>query len=202
MISALEPKDFIRGLIFDLDGTLADTMPLHLDAWKATAEYWDVAITAKMINDRLGIPTIQVIQELNELYNWSVDPVAFRLKKNEFYVEMKRKKGKIQPIDSVAAIARKYHGQLPMSIGTGSIKKNATAALSDLNMSDHFVAVITAEDVERHKPDPSTFLKCAQAMSVQPSECLVYEDSPLGIEAALSGGMHAVNIITHEVFHP
>ena len=202
MNNYLEPGKGIKALIFDLDGTLADTMPLHMEAWTATAEFWGVGITPKMVNDRLGIPTFQVIQELNNLYGWSIDPGAFRHKKNEIYQQLKQRDGKINPIKEVCHIAFKYHRVFPMSVGTGSIRSNAESALSDIELIDHFVTVVTAEDVAKHKPHPETFLRCAEAMNISPSECLVYEDSPLGTQAALAGGMHAVNIISKEIFHP
>jgi len=199
---SLIPQPHIEGLIFDLDGTLADTMPLHLEAWTTVGRYYDVEITDQMIIDRAGTPTIQVIEQLNHLYHWNIEPIEFRLKKNEVYTDLKNAAGKIRPITEVLDLARDYKGILPMSIGTGSIRKNADAAIDDLGIEGWFQIVVTAEDVIAHKPHPDTFLKCATYMNIHPSKCLVYEDGEMGIQAALSGGMSVVNIQTKEIFHP
>ncbi len=191
-----------KGLIFDLDGTLADTMSLHVKAWIQTAELWEVTITAQMIYERGGTPTIQVIEDLSRLYGWSIDPYAFRIKKNDIYADIKKRNGKINPILPVLEIVHRYKNILPQSVGTGSVRKNAEMAIDDLGLQDHFEVIVTADDVSRHKPHPETFLKCADGMKVKPEDCLVYEDGPMGIEAAMSAGMKVIHIETLESFSP
>ncbi len=198
----LIPAPHIEGLIFDLDGTLADTMPIHLEAWRLTGNIYNVEITDQMINDRAGTPTIQVIEQLSELFDWQIDPVEFRLRKNKVYTSLKTKNGKIKPIPSVLNIAKIYQQSLPMAIGTGSIKKNADMALEDLGIAEWFQIMVTADDVEKHKPYPETFLKCGEGIGISPEKCFVYEDGQMGIQAALAAGMSAVNIQTLEIYHP
>jgi len=198
----LIPQPHIKGLIFDLDGTLADTMPMHIDAWIKTGAEYGITITPKMINDRAGTPTIEVVQDLNQVEGWDIDPYEFRWRKNDVYHEIKKAAGKIQPIQHIVDIAQSNRGIRPMGIGTGSIKANATLALQDLQISDWFDLLVTADDVKDPKPHPETFLRCVEHFDLQPQECLVYEDSPVGIKAALDGGMHAVNILTLEYFTP
>lgn len=198
----LIPQNHIKGLIFDLDGTLANTMPLHIEAWKEAGIAYGVSITEKMINDRAGTPTIQVIQQLSDIFGWRINPSEFRTKKNELYQKLKQKSGKIKPIQSVLSIAKAYHKILPMAVGTGSIRVNAEIALKDMGIEQWFEVVVTADDVTAHKPDPATFIKCAEHLNLSPQECLVYEDGPMGIEAALAGGMSVVHIQTLEIFHP
>jgi len=164
----LIPQPHIKGLIFDLDGTLADTMPLHIDSWIEVGQSMGVEVTAQMINERAGIPTLEIVLDLNRVYGWTIDPAEFRKRKNVVYTRIKKAAGKVQPIPEILEIARANRGVRPMGVGTGSIRKNATAALSDLDITDWFV----------------------------------YEDSPVGIKAALDGGMHAVNITTLEYFSP
>ncbi len=202
LIESLIPSSNIKGLIFDLDGTLADTMPLHIDAWFATGETYGVNITAQMVEERAGTPTIQVIQQLNELYNWDIDPSEFREKKNSVYLDLKKNNGKIQPVQRVVDIAGSFHGKLPMAIGTGSIRYNASMALKDLEIGDWFEAMYTADDVINPKPHPETFLKCAEHIKIDPKDCLVYEDGPSGITAALAAGMTVVNVDTFELYRP
>jgi len=202
LIESLIPGSKVKGLIFDLDGTLADTMPLHIEAWKATGEAFGVSITARMVEERAGTPTIQVIQQLNEVYNWRINSIDFRKKKNQVYLDLKKKNGKIRPVQRVVEVARSYYGKLPMAIGTGSIRYNATMALQDLGIADWFEVMITADDVTHPKPHAETFLKCAKHISVEPKNCMVYEDGPSGIEAALTAGMTVVNVDTFKIFHP
>lgn len=201
-VESLIPSSNIKGLIFDLDGTLADTMPLHIDAWFATGQTFGVSITAQMVEERAGTPTIQVIQQLNELYNWDIDPTEFREKKNSVYLDLKKKNGKIQPVQRVVDVARSYHRKLPMAIGTGSIRYNASMALKDLGIGDWFEVMYTADDVVNPKPHPETFLKCAEHIKIEPKDCLVYEDGPSGITAALAAGMTVVNVDTLELYLP
>jgi len=195
----LIPSPSIKGLIFDLDGTLADTMPLHIDSWIQVGQEYGVGITAKMINDPAGT---EVIHDLNQIHGWTIDAYEFRWRKNDVYHEMKKAAGTIQPVKEIVEIARSNRGIRPMGVGTGSIKANAQLALSDLQISDWFEILVTADDVTDPKPHPETFLTCVQHFGLQPSECLVYEDSPVGIKAAVDGGMHAVNIETLEYFAP
>ena len=202
MHDVLRPSSSIKGLIFDLDGTLADTMPIHMEAWKRTGDEFDVTITEKMIIDRAGTPTVQVIEQLNDLFGWGIDPFVFRKAKNRNYQSVKESWGPIRPIHHVMEIANTYRSKLPMSIGTGSIRRNAEMALRDLGVSVWFSPVITAEDVLNHKPHPDTFLKCSSLMGIKPGECLVYEDGLMGIKAAVNAGMSAINIQTMEIFSP
>jgi len=200
--SSLIPKSGIEGLIFDLDGTLADTMPLHIKAWIEMGQSLGVNITEQMIIDRAGTPTLQVVDQFNQLYGWDIDPTMFRKRKNTIYRQLKTESGAIQPVKQVVDLARSYKDMLPMSIGTGSVKENALMALEDLGIASWFEGMVTAEDVEMHKPHPDTFLACAELMNVKPSRCYVYEDGEMGIQAALAAGMSAVNVITFQVFSP
>jgi len=201
----LIPRPEIKGLIFDLDGTLADTMPMHIAAFIKVAEDYGVEMTAQMIHDRAGTPTLDVIKDLSQEYGWSMDPLdphEFRSRKTEVYLEMKKKAGPIQPIAKMVEIAKANRSIRPMGIGTGTIRSNATLALRELEITDWFDIVVTADDVIDPKPHPETFLRCVEHFGLQPHECLVYEDSPVGIKAARDGGMHAANVVSLEYFAP
>jgi beta-phosphoglucomutase family hydrolase len=184
----------IKGLIFDLDGTLADTMPLHLAAWLAAGRQFGVEITPFMINAMAGIPTIQTVVKLNENYGWELEPLEVKKFKDFHYRKIKVKAGKEQAIIPVLKIAEKYKNQLPLAIGTGSARLNALETLRELEIIDWFEAVVSAEDVERHKPFPDTFLKCAELISVPPENCMVFEDGDLGILAAKNAGMQVMDV--------
>ena len=189
-----------EGLIFDLDGTLADTMGMHIESWILAGQSFDAEITAKMIDDYAGIPTLQLIELFNEQYGWSLDPVEFRKVKNKLYLDIKQKAGGIKPIQHMVDYAESQKDIRPMAIGTGSMRSNAIYAVDALGIADWFVTLVTADDVIHPKPHPETFIRGAEAMGLSPSVCHVFEDSNIGIKAALDGGMSCSHIVTGENF--
>ncbi len=191
-----------RGLIFDLDGTLADTMGLHVSAWEIAGRHFGVDIDGSEIYKLAGIPTQPIVEIFNERYGWSLDPVAFEEKKDEAYLQVKEDAGQIKPVQRVLDIAHAHRDVLPMAVGTGSIREDAEMALSDMGITSWFRGLVTADDVERPKPDPETFVRCAEIIDIDPQYCQVFEDGPKGIEAALSAGMVALNIVTWEMHLP
>ena len=162
----LLPGEGIRGLIYDLDGTIADTMPTHLKSWRILGDHFGVKITNKMINDLAGTPTPQVALELNKKFGWSFVPEEVQRMKDITYDKIKTESGPVKPIQKVYDLAQAYKDILPMSIGTGSNRVNADAAIADMGIASWFKIVVTAEDVVVGKPDPETFLACAEAMGI------------------------------------
>ncbi len=191
-----------RGLIFDLDGTLADTMGMHIDAWIEAGITFNVMVTPDMINDHAGIPTRPLVSLLNGLYGWNLDPIEFEDLKDICYNRIKEAHGKIKPVSAVMDLAKAYYTKLPMAVGTGSIRSDAEMALQDLGVAQMFEGLVTADDVNHPKPHPETFLRCASIIKIEPQYCQVYEDSPKGVEAALAGGMKVTNIVTGELHCP
>lgn len=186
--------DGIKGLIFDLDGTLVDTMPLHLKSWVEVGVYFDVGITEKLINQHLGTPTIALVELFNSEFGWDLDPKYVRNKKTEFYNKFKEKQGKIRPVEKAFTIAVDQKGNLPMCIATGSSRGNAMKSLADIEATDWWVKIVTGSDDIPGKPNPEIFLVCAKAMNLKPEECMVFEDGPSGIEAAEKAGMYVVDV--------
>ena len=191
-----------RGLIFDLDGTLADTMGMHIDAWIAAGEEFDITITPAMINDNAGIPTRPLMALLNKQYGWDIDPVKFEEVKDEHYNVIKESHGQIQPVPHVMRIVETYKDTLPMAIGTGSIRDDALIAVEELGIANLIKGLVTADDVTHPKPHPETFLTCASIIDIEPKYCQVFEDSPKGVEAAMAGGMMVTNILTGVFLKP
>ena len=103
------------------------------------------------------------------------------------------------PVVSVVNVVRSHHGRLPMAVASGGIRPIIDRQLSQLGLSDLFDAIVTAEDTQRHKPEPDVFLAAAERLGVAPQKCLVFEDSPLGFTAAENAGMDCVDI---RPFHP
>jgi len=187
----------IEGLIFDLDGTLADTMPLHLEAWAAAGREFGVEITPFMINAMAGIPTIQSVVKLNETYDWDLEPLEVKRFKDFHYKKIKSQNGRLNAINPVLEVVKKYRSVLPLAIGTGSARLNALDTLRDLGIIDWFSAIVAADDIDNHKPFPDTFLKCAELMGVNSKNCLVFEDGDLGVLAAQNAGMQVIDVRDH-----
>jgi beta-phosphoglucomutase family hydrolase len=192
----------VKGLIFDLDGTVADSMPLHIKAWKKMGDYYGATITDDMINHYAGSPTNKVIMSLNHDYGFTMDPVEGSKMKSRLFVEMLDEVAHIDPISEVLDIAKKYQGNIPLAIGTGSSRVNALKTIAYMGCEGMFDVVVSATDVQNHKPHPESFLKAAELMGVDSKDCIVFEDGCMGIKAALDGGMIAIEIPSFEIIRP
>jgi HAD superfamily hydrolase (TIGR01509 family) len=190
-LKKLEIDHRAKGLIFDLDGTIADTMPIHFIAYRNILREHGVEFTPELFITMAGIPAIGTIVKINELFGTKLDPEKFgNLKEMEYEKEMV----KMEPVKPVVDLIRKYHGILPMAVGTGGYRRLSLKTLEILDLRKYFDILVTSEDVVNHKPFPDTFLKCARLIGVEPGFCQVFEDGRLGIEAALAGGMMAVDV--------
>jgi beta-phosphoglucomutase family hydrolase len=183
----------VRGLIFDLDGTLADTMPSHLAAWNIACNEFGLEFSSDFLKKHTGTPARSIakilIKEQAAENRVSLD--EFLHKKSEGFKMIQHR---VKAVEPVAEIAREYYGKMPMAIGTGGHHEAVERTLEIIGMRKYFDIVITAEDVTRHKPNPETFLKCAELMNIEPAHILVFEDGDLGIEAAKNAGMTSVDV--------
>ncbi len=183
----------IKGLIFDLDGTLADTMPLHFDAWNDLGKPIGMELSHEQHLELAGMPTIAIARKLAEERNIELDAAKFVAKKEEMFTKVKLPQ--VQPIASVVSFLYELHHKMPMAIGTGSTLETAREILSYLKVESYIQALVTADEIANHKPAPDTFLACAKKIGIAPENCLVFEDANLGMEAARKAGMQAVNIL-------
>jgi len=182
----INPK--AKALIFDLDGTLADTMPVHFLAYKHILVKYDIDFTPELFATLAGIPAVGTIEKLNEQFGTKMNAEEIgHLKEREYEKIMY----KMKPVVPVVELAKKYHGILPMSIGTGGYKRLAWKTMEILGLDKYFEILVSTEDVSRPKPFPDTFLKCAELLGVEPVVCEVFEDAQLGIQAAKAAGMMA-----------
>lgn len=180
-----------KAIIFDLDGTLADSMPAHYLAWKETGLKYGVDFPEDLFYKWAGIPTYKIIGMLNEKFGSKMDPVLVDEEKELAFLKHIEN---IKPIQNVFDLALEYHQKLPMSIGTGGIPEIVDKTLKAINASHLFSIIVTARDVKNHKPKPDTFLLCAEKMGVKPEFCHVFEDGNPGIEAANAAGMFVTDI--------
>jgi beta-phosphoglucomutase family hydrolase len=186
-------KNGIKGLIFDLDGTLADTMPYHFKGWRLACQKFGADIDTDFLRRHTGTPGWMIAEEIIKKCklngNVSTDQIMAE-KLIEFYKEQHL----VKPIKPVVEIVKKYWGKLPMAVGTGGHREAVERTLEITGLRKYFDIVITANDVENFKPHPETFLKCADLMKIKPEFIEVFEDGDLGIEAAITAGMKATDV--------
>lgn len=180
----INPK--AKALIFDLDGTLADTMPVHFLAYKHILIEYGIVFTPELFAKLAGIPAVGTIEKLNEWFGTKMNAEEVGHFKEREYEKIMHK---MKPIVPVVELAKRYHGKLPMAVGTGGYKRLAWKTMDILGLDKYFNILVSTEDVIRPKPFPDTFLKCAELLGVEPAVCEVFEDAQLGIQAAGAAGM-------------
>jgi beta-phosphoglucomutase family hydrolase len=180
-----------QALIFDCDGTLADSMPLHYLAWQETVNTFGGQFPEKLFYDTGGMPSEQIVTILNEMFGYQFDPHQIAAEKETCFLQHV---ADIKPIQPVVAIAKEYHGRLPMAVATGGILNVAQHVLGAIGLASFFDTIVTREDVTHGKPAPDTFLEAARRLKADPRYCLVFEDSDAGLEAARRAGMQGIDI--------
>ena len=186
-----EPPAGYEGFIFDCDGTLADSMPLHFAAWRAAFSAAGAPFTFSwdLFMRRAGKTLEITVAELNQEFSTQLDVDAVAAAQRKSYEELLPQVG---PVASVVAFARERLGRHPMAVASGGDRVTVRRTLTSLGILPWFGAVVTAEDVVHGKPAPDLFLLAAERIAVPPQKCLVFEDSLLGIEAAHRAEMGAV----------
>ncbi len=188
------PTPDVRALIFDCDGTLADTMPVHYRAWVSMLSEHGIAFPEDQFYAFAGMPTHLIIRQLAEeqgvpLVPGEVDGML--LDKEHRYVALI---DEVRPIAEVFAIAEAYRGRMPMAVASGGERWVVHRTLDAIGVLDWFDAIVGAEDTERHKPEPDVFLEAARRIDTSPASCAVFEDSELGLEAGRRAGMTVLDI--------
>jgi HAD superfamily hydrolase (TIGR01509 family) len=186
------PPPGTAGLIFDCDGTLADTMPAHYKAWLALLGRFGISFPEPRFYAMGGMPTASIIRVLaGEVGVVVTDVDAMVLEKEGYFLTHLEA---VQPIAPVIAIAAAYRGKLPLAVASGGYRDTITRTLDRLAIRDWFEAMVTAEDTPRHKPDPDVFLEAARRLGVDPTKCVVFEDTDIGLEAARRAGMPGIDV--------
>ena len=181
----------IEGLIFDCDGTLINSMPVHWLAWQEVTKRHGLHFPEDRFYSLGGVPSWQIIQMLSQEQGVDLDPHAVAQEKEEaFFPQMHR----VEPVAAVIDIVRAHHGKLPMAVATGGVKPIIPDLLRQLDLLHYFEAVVTSEDVIHQKPAPDIFLEAARRIGVDPLKCRAYEDTDLGMQAIRAAGMEAVDV--------
>ena len=185
------PARSFRAYLFDCDGTIVDSMPLHYIAWKKALAEWNCSFEEQLFYAWGGRPVTEIIAALNKRdgLDMPVDAVARR--KEDLYIELLPQ---ITAIPEVVEHIEAKHGHIPLAVVSGSRRDSVLGSLTALHLIDKFDTLVCAEDYTRGKPAPDCFLVAAERLGVPPEDCLVFEDTDLGIEAATAAGMASVRV--------
>ena len=180
-----------KGLIFDCDGTLADTMPLHWHAWRTITTRHSIHFTEERFYALGGVPSRDILKMLSLEQGLSYDHHEVSLEKEAAFLPLI---SQVEPINAVVAVVREHHGKIPMAVASGGRRRVVQEVLEHLGIRHMFAAIVTSEDVVNQKPAPDIFLEAARRIGIPPKFCRGYEDTDLGMEAIRAAGMEAVDV--------
>lgn len=187
----LEIPEKARGLVFDCDGTIADTMPLHYKAWVVSLGEFGVEFPEALFYEMAGIPTPRIIELLNQRHGHQMPVIETAEKKDALFETMLPLVTAITP---VVEVVHRYAGKLPMAVASGGSRMLVKRTLESLGLQGFFQSVVTADDVKNGKPAPDIFLEAARQIGVEPQLCVGFEDAELGLQAITAAGMMAIDI--------
>jgi HAD superfamily hydrolase (TIGR01509 family) len=186
MIIFTAPEKRYQGYIFDCDGTLANSMPVHYLAWKKAVGEAGGQIPEDVFYSLGGVPSRQIVSSLNEKFGSKMDPEALATLKETYYVDLLTE---VTPIEEVARFAREVATFAKVAVASGGILPVVLKTLDSIGLGAFFSVIVTSEQVPRSKPYPDMFLEAAHRLEISPEACLVVEDSPAGFQAATAAGM-------------
>lgn len=195
------PSGAFDGYIFDLDGTLVDTMPLHYRAWNEAMKRAGLPheLDTDVFYSFGGVPTRRVAELMGEHYGLILDAEQVFHQKEALFLELQ---SEVRVIDPVVAFARRVAGSHPVAVASGGPREVVKITLEASGLAPLFPVVVTPEDVVHGKPAPDMFLLAAKRMGVEPAMCLVFEDAEPGIAAARAAGMPFVRVPSRQIQAP
>jgi HAD superfamily hydrolase (TIGR01509 family) len=187
------PEGAFRAYLFDCDGTIADSMPLHYNAWKAVLADWNCDYPEEVFYSWGGKPVRNIIADLNTMNGLQMPIEATATRKESLYLAQLPK---LKAIPEVLEYIEADHGRIPFAVVSGSTRESVVGSLSVLGLLDKFDTIVSADDYKHGKPAPDGYLLAAERLGVAPADCLVFEDTEMGIEAATAAGMASVKVPT------
>ena len=185
------PASTFRAYLFDCDGTIVDSMPLHYIAWKTALAEWNCIYPEDLFYAWGGKPTREIISDLNKMNGLSMPVEAVAVRKEELYFALLPQ---LQAIPEVMEIIEAEQGRIPFAVVSGGRRNSVERSLSVLGLMGRFETIVGSEDYVNSKPAPDAFLVAAERLGVAPADCLAFEDTELGIAAAIAAGMATVKI--------
>jgi HAD superfamily hydrolase (TIGR01509 family) len=185
------PDGKFQAYLFDCDGTIADSMPLHYIGWKRALGEWGCDFPESTFYAWGGRPVIEIIQSLNEEQGLQMPVEAVATRKEAYYYEILPQ---LQAVPEVVEHIEARHGEIPFAVVSGSTRESVTESLRTLRLLDRFDTLVCAGDYTNAKPHPEAFLMAAERLGIAPEHCLVFEDTDMGIQAATAAGMASVKV--------
>lgn len=176
-------------LIFDLDGTLVDSLPLHHAARLQASAEWQLPISPAQWLANIEIPTREFLQQVAGQASLTLDITAFTRRKVAIYEE---RIAEIHPFATMLTLLKTHHGQRKLAIGTGSPRRQVEAILQHTGLAAYFDVVVCGDEVARPKPAPDIFLRVLELLALPAGRCLVIEDTEAGVQAAEAAGLKAL----------
>jgi len=185
------PTGDFRAYIFDCDGTVVDSMPLHYRAWKAALAEWNCDFPEDLFYSWGGKPVRNIIADLNQIYSLTMPVDALAVRKESLYLaQLPSLKVIAEVVEHITA----QHGRIPLAVASGSRRDSVVGSLTTVGLLHKFDTIVSAGDYIHAKPAPDCFLLAAERLGVAPRDCLVFEDTQLGIQAATVAGMASVMV--------
>ncbi|PYV51833.1 MAG: haloacid dehalogenase [Acidobacteria bacterium] len=185
------PAGVFNAYLFDCDGTVADSMPLHYIAWKQALGEWGCTFTEDRFYELGGLPVSEIIELLGREQGIEMPVAQITKRKEELYFEHLPN---LQCVPEVLEHIEHQHGLIPFAVVSGSTRDSVEASLRAIGLLNRFDVLVCAGDYAKSKPDPEPFLVAAERLGVSPEACLVFEDTQMGIDAATAAGMASVRV--------
>ena len=185
------PPGAFRAYLFDCDGTVVDSMPLHYIAWKQALGEWGCTFDEELFYSWGGKPPVEIIATLNQMHGLSMPVEAVADRKESLYYELLPH---LKPVPEVLEHIDAQQGRIPFAVVSGSSRESIIKSLTAVGLLDRFAILVGSEDYARSKPAPDAFLTAAARLGVAPKDCLVFEDTDMGIEGANAAGMASVRV--------
>lgn len=190
------PAGQFDAYLFDCDGTIADSMPLHYVAWKTVLAEWGCEFPEDLFYAWGGMPVAEIISTLNERNGLKMPVEEVHCRKEAMYYE---RLPELRAVPEVLEHIEASHGRVPFAVVSGSTRDSVIASLTSLGLLDRFDTLVCAGEYSRSKPDPEPFLLAAERLGIAAERCLVFEDTEMGIQAAKAAGMASVKVpLPHE----